>query len=130
MATDPLVTAAAEAIEDAAITRIGRDLGTVHRDTIVAAGVAAALRGMADIIDRGPTFPPSPSVISALVRERADDIDPVPPTCEVCEQPCAGGVDRSAGYGDQPQQICADRVACNRAWFKQQGQDEAGAVTK
>lgn len=42
MSTDPLVTAAAEAIEDAAIPLIGRDLGTVHRDTIVAAGVAAA----------------------------------------------------------------------------------------
>lgn len=34
--------------------------------------VAAALRVMADEIDRGPTFPLPPSVISALVRERAD----------------------------------------------------------
>lgn len=37
------VTAAAEAIEDAAIPRIGRDLGTIHRDDIVAAGLRAAL---------------------------------------------------------------------------------------
>jgi hypothetical protein len=37
---------------------------------------ARTLRDMADLIDRGPTFPLPPSVISALVRERADDIDP------------------------------------------------------
>lgn len=39
------------------------------------AAVVAALRDMADRIDRGPTFPVPPSVISALVRERADDIE-------------------------------------------------------
>jgi len=71
---DPMITAAAEAIEDEAVPRIGRDLGTIHRDAIVSAGVAAALRVMADEIDRGPTFPLPPSVISALVRERADGL--------------------------------------------------------
>ena len=39
--------AATEAIEDEAMSRIGRDLGTVHRDAIVAAGLAAALRVLA-----------------------------------------------------------------------------------
>lgn len=38
-------------------------------------GGAAALRAMADEIDRGPTFPLPPSVISALVRERADGLE-------------------------------------------------------
>lgn len=41
--TDEMVTAAAEAIEDEAIRRIGRDLGTIHRDNIVRAGLAAVL---------------------------------------------------------------------------------------
>jgi hypothetical protein len=36
---------------------------------------AAALRAMADEIDRGPTFPVPPSVISALIRERADALE-------------------------------------------------------
>lgn len=38
-------------------------------------GVVTALRDMADKIDRGPTFRVPPSVISALVRERADQIE-------------------------------------------------------
>ncbi len=38
-------------------------------------GIAAALRVMADEIDQGPTFPMSPSVISALIRERADRLE-------------------------------------------------------
>lgn len=55
---DEAVTAAAEAIEDEAIRRIGRDLGTVHRDDIVRAGLAAALPWLADALrasqpDRG-----------------------------------------------------------------------------
>jgi hypothetical protein len=69
-----MITAAAEALEEAAIPLIGRDLGTIHRDAIVAAAVAAALRVMADEIDRGPTFPLPPSVISELVRERASGL--------------------------------------------------------
>ena len=73
--TDVMIEKAAEAIEEVAIQRIGRDLGTVHRDEIVSAGVAAALRVMADEIDRGPTFPLPPSVISSLVRERADRLE-------------------------------------------------------
>lgn len=38
--------------------------------------IAAALRVMADEIDQGPTFPLPPSIISTLVRERADRLDP------------------------------------------------------
>lgn len=70
---DPMITAAVEALwphlpsevqdscyEPAAIT------------SWVAAAAAAALRVMADEIDRGPTTFLPPSVISALVRERAD----------------------------------------------------------
>lgn len=72
---DAMLTAAAKAIEDAMVPRIGRDLGTIHRDAIVGACVAAALRVMADEIDRGPTFPIPPSVVSALVRERADGLE-------------------------------------------------------
>lgn len=37
----------------------------------VEAAKAQALEQAADAIDRGPTFPISPSIISALVRERA-----------------------------------------------------------
>lgn len=73
--TTRMITEAAEAIEDTAIRLIGRDLGTIHRNEIVAAGIAAALRVMADEIDRGPTFPLPPSVISALVRERAEMVE-------------------------------------------------------
>ena len=36
--------------------------------------IADALDDMADRIDNGPTFPLPPSVISALVRERAADL--------------------------------------------------------
>jgi hypothetical protein len=39
--SDEDVCAAAEAIEDEAIVSIGRDLGTIHRDDIVRAGLAA-----------------------------------------------------------------------------------------
>lgn len=73
--TDPILTAAAEAIEDAAIMCIGRDLGTVHRNEIVAAGVVVTMRMLADVVDNGPTFPMPPSVLSALLRERADLIE-------------------------------------------------------
>lgn len=39
---DEAVRLAAEAIEDEAIRHIGRDLGTIHRDDIVRAGLTAA----------------------------------------------------------------------------------------
>lgn len=41
---------------------------------IIRTATVAALRDMADLIDRGPAIPLPPSVISALVRERADDL--------------------------------------------------------
>ena len=40
---DAATTAAAEAIEDAAFRWLGRDLGTIHRNEIVAEGLAAAV---------------------------------------------------------------------------------------
>jgi hypothetical protein len=43
IASDEAVTAAAEAIEDAAMRWLGRDLGTLHRNEIVAEGLAAAV---------------------------------------------------------------------------------------
>lgn len=39
-----------------------------------ALGIAAVLELVADDIDSGPTFPVPPSVISALVREKAADL--------------------------------------------------------
>lgn len=72
---DEMIDCAAVVVEDLMIRHLGRDLGTIHRDAILSAGIAAALRVMADEIDRGPTFPLPPSVISALVRERADGLD-------------------------------------------------------
>ena len=43
-------------------------------DECMGRAVAAALHVMADEIESGPTFPIPPSVISALVRERADGL--------------------------------------------------------
>lgn len=37
--------------------------------------LAAGLRKMADEVDNGPTFAIPPSVVSQLIRERADDLD-------------------------------------------------------
>jgi hypothetical protein len=51
--TDPRLTAAAEAIEDAAMLMIGRDLGTLHRNDIVQAGLDAA-----DAVDPVRAQPP------------------------------------------------------------------------
>lgn len=42
--TDATVRAAAEAIEDECLRRLGRDLGTIHRDDIVRVGLEAAAR--------------------------------------------------------------------------------------
>jgi hypothetical protein len=39
---------------------------------------AQVLRDAADLVDRGPTFPLPPSIISALLRERADDATAAP----------------------------------------------------
>jgi hypothetical protein len=52
-------------------------------DRMLGAFGAALLRDMADRIDRGPTFPLPPSVFSALIRERADDLTPPSPTLPV-----------------------------------------------
>lgn len=42
--------------------------------TAIGRAIAEGLEDMADAIDKGPTFPLPPSVISALVRERAADL--------------------------------------------------------
>lgn len=42
--TAAMVRAAAEAMEDECLRRLGRDLGTVHRDDIARAGLEAAAR--------------------------------------------------------------------------------------
>ncbi len=60
--SDPMVTAARDAMSDS---------GGVLEEAM-----AATLRVMADEIDGGPSFPLPPSVISQLVRERADRLDP------------------------------------------------------
>jgi hypothetical protein len=70
-------------IEDAAVTFYGPSEEPLAEVAMAATDralghVAAWLRELADEIDRGPTFPLPPSVISALVRERADAIDPQP----------------------------------------------------
>jgi hypothetical protein len=41
--TDEMVTAAAEVAEEEMIRRLGRDLGTIHRDDIIRAILAAGL---------------------------------------------------------------------------------------
>lgn len=61
-----IMTAAREAFADPARPDAGK----------LAAAVAAALRTMADIVDRGPTMVPMPpSIISTLIREQVDDIE-------------------------------------------------------
>ena len=73
---DPMISAAAEAIWPELPSGV-QDSYEQPDNTRqwVAAGVAAALRVMADEVDRGPTFPLPPSVISALIRERADRLE-------------------------------------------------------
>jgi len=72
---DPMITAAAEALWPRLPGEVqdGYELADTH--AWAAAVAAAALRVMADEIDRGPTFPLPPTVISALVRERADALE-------------------------------------------------------
>lgn len=69
---DPMVEAAVEALWPHLPGEVQDGYTPEDIDPWAAAGAAAALRVMADEIDRGPTFPLSPSVISALVRERAE----------------------------------------------------------
>ncbi len=57
--------------ESDAVWVVAKDLDA---EAIIRTAITAALRDMADLIDRGPTFPLPPSVISALVRERADNL--------------------------------------------------------
>lgn len=62
----------AEVLVDAykrAYEAVGGRMPQARRD-----GVAAVLAEVADQIDRGPTFPIPPSVISELVRERVADL--------------------------------------------------------
>ena len=71
---DPMIEAATEALWPHLPGEVQDGYRPEDIDPWVAAGTAAALRVMADEIDRGPTFPLPPSVISALVRERADGL--------------------------------------------------------
>jgi hypothetical protein len=73
--SDPMITAAAEAIWPelkSGVQDYYEEPDNIRRWAAI--GAAAALRVMADEIDRGPTFRLPPSVFSALVRERADRI--------------------------------------------------------
>jgi hypothetical protein len=68
---------------NAELYRAARDWATEHGhpqpdDRMLALVAGAALRDMADRIDRGGPAPLPPSVFSALVRERADDLAPSP----------------------------------------------------
>ena len=45
-------------------------------DRMLRAYGATLLREVAALIDRGPAIPLPPSIFSALVRERADELDP------------------------------------------------------
>lgn len=71
MAVHPMVVAYIDS-HDALDVRPGVPAPTFQQRC--AHGLAAALRMMADEIDRGPTFPLPPAVISQLIRERADSL--------------------------------------------------------
>lgn len=79
--TDDMIVTFDAAYMVCAETHVGGDGDTSER-CCIAAGIervapliaAQALRSAADLVDRGPTFPLPPSVISALLRERADDL--------------------------------------------------------
>lgn len=55
--TDEMVTAAAEVAEDEMVRRLGRDLGTLHRDDIIRAALKAALA----IVERDWNMQPNPN---------------------------------------------------------------------
>jgi hypothetical protein len=69
---DPMITAAVEALWPHLPGDVQDGYGRDDTRTWAGAVAAAALRVMADEIDRGPTFPMPPSVVAALVRERAE----------------------------------------------------------
>lgn len=72
---DPLVATATEALWRLLPSEVQDDYDLSDVGQWMADVVAAALRGMADEIDRGPAFPLPPTVISALIRERADTLE-------------------------------------------------------
>lgn len=67
MAVHPMVKAYRDARDDINVL-------TEYPSRRYAYGLAAVLRMMADEIDRGPTSPLPPAVISQLIRERADSL--------------------------------------------------------
>ena len=73
--TDRMVTEVGEVLEDEAMRRVGRDLGTMPRAARAAAGAAAALRVIADEIDQ--MTPGERDALSQLVRERAAGLQAV-----------------------------------------------------
>lgn len=66
--TDQMVTAAAEVAEDEMIRRLGRDLGTIHRDDIVRAILTAGLA----VAERDYCLERRGHVWHPLARERED----------------------------------------------------------
>jgi hypothetical protein len=91
------ITAAAEAIEEAAWPRIGRDLGTIHRDDIVASGLRAvlpairadALREAADMVKMFPLgvamFGRLREIADAIEQSAAPAVRPVEPSAVPAE---------------------------------------------
>jgi hypothetical protein len=68
--------------------RAARDWATAHGhpqpdDRMLRAYGAALLLDVAALIDRGPMIPLAPSIFSALVRERAEDLTASPEPSDV-----------------------------------------------
>jgi hypothetical protein len=66
--TDEMVTAAAEVIEEECVRRRGHDLGTIHRDDIVRAGLAAVLA----LVERRLRAAIAEDIRQALAADEAD----------------------------------------------------------
>jgi hypothetical protein len=71
--TEEMIQAAAEAMEDAAVELIGRDLGTIHRNRIAERGLRAALAGRAVLAlpesDQGVFRPSARTVVAKVDHE-------------------------------------------------------------
>ena len=70
-----LVTQVAEAIEDEAVRWLGRDLGTVHRDEIVRAGLLRALPMIVAAVRAEERQPEGGAALIAAERQRQIDVE-------------------------------------------------------